>query len=157
MSRRLFDSGNLSFISDVHLLLIDEVHLLCDARGPVLEAGVVCRLAALGAMPQLQASGLAHLRTIAVSATIPNIRDVVAWLRVPQQGCMEFGDEMRPVHIAIAVNGYGSSRSDFLFERGLNDKVRRACVRGNAMLVGVTTLRRAAGWRGPLQRNDSAC
>jgi ATP-dependent DNA helicase HFM1/MER3 len=123
MSRRLYDSGNLSFISDISLLLIDEVHLLCENRGPTLEAGVVCRLKALGCMPQLQSSSLARLRIIAVSATIPNIGDIVAWLGVQAQGCKQFGEEMRPVQINTIVNGYGASKNDFLFERGLNDKV----------------------------------
>jgi ATP-dependent DNA helicase HFM1/MER3 len=99
------------------------VHLLCENRGPTLEAGVVCRLKALGCMPQLHSSSLAQLRIIAVSATIPNIADIVAWLDVRPQGCKQFGEEMRPVQIQVVVNGYGAFKNDFLFERGLNDKV----------------------------------
>jgi pre-mRNA-splicing helicase BRR2 len=59
----------------VKLVIIDEVHLLHDSRGPVLEA-IVARL-----IRQIeQTSEL--VRTVALSATLPNYLDVAAFLRV---------------------------------------------------------------------------
>lgn len=37
----------------VALVLIDEVHLLNDSRGAVLEAGVVSRIKMIGALPSM--------------------------------------------------------------------------------------------------------
>lgn len=123
LSRRTYNQGAMNFVADVALLLVDEVHLLCDDRGPTLEAGVVCRLRALGTLPQLAAAPLARLRLLAVSATIPNVRDVAAWLGVRPEGCKQFGEEMRPVQIATHVRGFPAAKNDFLFERSLNDRV----------------------------------
>jgi ATP-dependent DNA helicase HFM1/MER3 len=123
LSRKLYNNGDLKFISDVSLVLIDEVHLLCEDRGPTLEAGVVCRLKALGSMPQMQNTNVAHLRLMAVSATIPNIRDISTWLGVSDRGCKEYGEEMRPVQIQTIVRGFPAAKNDFLFEKRLNEKV----------------------------------
>lgn len=70
-------------VESIKLVLIDEVHLLGDeSRGPTLEA-LVCRMKSF-------TDHLAHgddkfhkreLRFVAVSATIPNIDDLAAWIK----------------------------------------------------------------------------
>lgn len=65
----------MGFFSDIALLLIDEVHLLNDPRGAVLE-GIVSRIKMLAHNPEMKSSSLAHVRFLAVSATIPNIEDL---------------------------------------------------------------------------------
>lgn len=77
----------MSFISDVALLLVDEVHMLSEDRGPTLEAGVVCRLRTLGSMRELASTNLSSMRILAASATIPNVHDIARWLSVEQDGC----------------------------------------------------------------------
>ncbi|PWA54412.1 ATP binding,ATP-dependent helicase,DNA helicase [Artemisia annua] len=67
--------GSLSFFSDISLVLIDEVHLLSDPRGAALEA-IVSRIKMIGRSPQMKSTPLAHVRFLAVSATIPNIEDL---------------------------------------------------------------------------------
>ena len=64
---------------------------------------------------------LSKVRFVAVSATIPNIADVAEWLMVPPLGIMVYGEEMRPVKLRTVVRGYASTKTDFLFERKLND------------------------------------
>lgn len=96
--------GGLSFFSDIALLLIDEVHLLNDPRGAVLEA-IVSRIKMLAHNPELKSSSLAHVRFLAVSATIPNIEDLAEWLKVPVRGVKRFGEEMRPVKLTTKVFG----------------------------------------------------
>eukprot|EP00892_Ulva_mutabilis_P002995 jgi/Ulvmu1/12697/UM095_0001.1 len=125
LSRRFFDSGNggMSFISDVALLLVDEVHMLSEDRGPTLEAGVVCRLRTLGSMRELAATNLSKIRILAASATIPNVYDIARWLGVQECACKVFGDEMRPVTIKTIVKAFPAAKNDFLFERRLNEKV----------------------------------
>ncbi|KAI7734384.1 hypothetical protein M8C21_024537 [Ambrosia artemisiifolia] len=128
--------GGLSFFSDISLVLIDEVHLLNDPRGAALEA-VVSRIKMIGRSPQMKTSPLAHVRFLAVSATIPNIDDLAEWLMVPTQGIKRFGEEMRPVKLTtkflavllfgiylmlkFLLAGYTPAKNDFLFEKRLQN------------------------------------
>ncbi|KAL8241724.1 hypothetical protein R6Q59_012026 [Mikania micrantha] len=114
--------GGLGFFSDISLVLIDEVHLLNDPRGAALEA-VVSRIKMIGRSPQMETSPLAHVRFLAVSATIPNIDDLAEWLMVPIQGIKRFGEEMRPVKLTTKVFGYTPAKNDFLFEKRLQNYV----------------------------------
>ena len=75
----------------VRLIIIDEVHLLHDSRGPVLEA-IVART--IRQVEQTQE----YVRLVALSATLPNYRDVALFLRVNHdKGLFYFGSEYRPV------------------------------------------------------------
>lgn len=125
LSRRCFDTGSMRFVSDVALLLIDEVHVVSETRGPTLEAGVVCRLQSLGSMPQMHGTNLHSLRIVAASATIPNVYDIARWIKAPEEGCKVFGEEMRPVTIKTVVKAFprNAGKNDFLFEKNLNQKV----------------------------------
>lgn len=75
MTRFGIKDGGLSFFSDISLVLIDEVHLLNDPRGAALEA-IISRIKMISRSPQMETSPLAHVRILAVSATIPNIDDL---------------------------------------------------------------------------------
>lgn len=79
MSRYGIESGGLSFFSDIALLLIDEVHLLNDPRGAVLEA-IVSRIKIVSCNPKMKLNPLAQVRFLALSATIPNIEDLGIFL-----------------------------------------------------------------------------
>lgn len=108
--------GGMSFFSDIALFCIDEVHILGDERGPALEA-VVSRLKLLSRLPSLAGTPLSRLRLLAVSATIPNVADVGAWLGAPRGFSPSFGDEYRACALEVKVHGYNAAKSDFLFER----------------------------------------
>ncbi|XP_050559802.1 putative U5 small nuclear ribonucleoprotein 200 kDa helicase [Spodoptera frugiperda] len=83
--------GERSFTNLVRLIIIDEVHLLHDERGPVLEA-LVART--LRTVEQTQE----EVRLVGLSATLPNYTDVAAFLRVkPDQGLFYFDNSFRPV------------------------------------------------------------
>ncbi|KAI1362288.1 hypothetical protein F5Y08DRAFT_355447 [Xylaria arbuscula] len=102
----------------VRLVLIDEVHILKDTRGATLEA-VVSRMKTIGA----------NIRFVAISATVPNIRDVAVWLGRDHQNQLEparyevFGEEMRPVKLQRHVYGYDGAPNDFIFEKSLDGKL----------------------------------
>merc|ERR550514_2177378 len=81
----------------LRLLIIDEVHLLHDGRGPVLEA-LVAR--SIRQMEQTQEA----IRIVALSATLPNYTDVAIFLRVdPEKGLFVFGNHYRPVPLEMAL------------------------------------------------------
>ncbi|ORY80305.1 Sec63 Brl domain-domain-containing protein [Protomyces lactucae-debilis] len=79
-----------SYTNLVRLLIIDEIHLLHDDRGPVLES-IICRahrVAERGAPP---------IRLVGLSATLPNYQDVATFLRVdPATGIFYFDQTYRP-------------------------------------------------------------
>ncbi|KAI9356548.1 Sec63 Brl domain-containing protein [Zopfochytrium polystomum] len=79
-----------SYTSLVRLIIIDEIHLLHDERGPVLES-IVSRT--IRTMEQTQDP----VRIVALSATLPNFVDVATFLRVdPNHGLFFFDNSYRP-------------------------------------------------------------
>ncbi|KAG9390949.1 ATP-dependent DNA helicase HFM1 [Carpediemonas membranifera] len=119
-TRKYADQENV--VGFTQLLLIDEIHLLNENRGPTLES-LVARLRTLGGSPQFAGSALETLRTIAVSATIPNIEDIAAWLGVRQTGLLKFDQSYRPVPLERRVLAYPEAKSEFLFDRNLDYKI----------------------------------
>ncbi|CAI2164952.1 17078_t:CDS:2 [Funneliformis geosporum] len=79
-----------SYTNLVKLIIIDEVHLLHDDRGPVLES-IVART--IRHMEQTQEM----IRLVGLSATLPNYGDVATFLRVdPKKGLFHFDSTFRP-------------------------------------------------------------
>lgn len=75
----------------VRLIIIDEIHLLHDTRGPVLEALVARTIRNVETTQQM-------VRLVGLSATLPNYEDVAAFLRVdPSKGLFYFDSSYRPV------------------------------------------------------------
>ncbi|GAB3041476.1 DEAD/DEAH box helicase [Natronobiforma cellulositropha] len=105
---RKHDSRRYDFVTSVDVCIIDEVHLLdADRRGSVLEVSI-SRLRRLCAP-----------RIVALSATMPNVEDVAAWLESPPECTFEFGDEYRPVDLNPGVKTYTHGENSFA------DKYRR--------------------------------
>ena len=107
-----YSRKSLDYLSKINLLLIDEVHMLnFEERGATLEA-VISRI-----------MSISNPRVIAVSATIPNIKEVAQWLKVSTDMTFVFGDEYRPVKINKVVLGFKSSNNPYTFEKILNYKL----------------------------------
>ncbi|XP_037076641.1 LOW QUALITY PROTEIN: putative U5 small nuclear ribonucleoprotein 200 kDa helicase, partial [Pollicipes pollicipes] len=83
--------GERTFTQLVRLMIFDEIHLLHDERGPVLEA-LVARTIRNMELTQDQ------VRLVGLSATLPNYHDVAMFLRVkPETGLFYFDNSFRPV------------------------------------------------------------
>ena len=81
---------DMSYTSLVRLIIIDEIHLLHDDRGPVLES-IVSRT-----IRKIEQTG-DPVRLVGLSATLPNYRDVASFLRVdPLNGLFHFDGSFRP-------------------------------------------------------------
>ena len=105
---RKHDSRRYGFVTDVDLVIIDEVHLLdSESRGSVLEVTVA------------RFRRLCQPRIVALSATMPNVEDVAAWLDAPPEATFQFGDEYRPVPLHADVKTYSRGENAFA------DKYRR--------------------------------
>ncbi|KAL8950757.1 MAG: hypothetical protein Q9222_003231 [Ikaeria aurantiellina] len=81
---------DMSYTNLVRLIIIDEIHLLHDDRGPVLES-IVSRT-----IRKIEQTG-DPVRLVGLSATLPNYRDVASFLRVdPIHGLFHFDSSYRP-------------------------------------------------------------
>ncbi|XP_047332165.1 DExH-box ATP-dependent RNA helicase DExH12-like [Impatiens glandulifera] len=87
-------SGDRTYTQLVKLLIIDEIHLLHDNRGPVLES-IVART-----VRQIETTK-EHIRLVGLSATLPNYEDVAVFLRVNlDKGLFHFDNSYRPCPLA---------------------------------------------------------
>ncbi|KAJ0262082.1 Brr2 [Hirschfeldia incana] len=95
-------SGDRTYTQLVRLLIIDEIHLLHDNRGPVLESIVARTLRQIETTKE-------NIRLVGLSATLPNYEDVAIFLRVDlKKGLFKFDRSYRPVplgqqYIGISV------------------------------------------------------
>ena len=72
-------------------MIIDEIHLLHDDRGPVLESLIARTIRQVESTQEM-------VRLIGLSATLPNYEDVATFLRVdPKKGLFFFDNSYRPV------------------------------------------------------------
>ncbi|UYV81297.1 SNRNP200 [Cordylochernes scorpioides] len=83
--------GEKTYSQIVRLIIFDEIHLLHDERGPVLEALVARTIRNVETTQEA-------VRLVGLSATLPNYKDVAAFLRVsPKGGIFHFDKSYRPV------------------------------------------------------------
>lgn len=92
-------SSDTSYTNLVKLIIIDEIHLLHDERGPVLES-IVARTI------RHEIATREAVRLVGLSATLPNYKDVARFLRVdPKKGLFFFDATFRPCPLAQCFIG----------------------------------------------------
>ncbi|KAL7153162.1 hypothetical protein ABFS83_04G147200 [Erythranthe nasuta] len=127
-------SSDMALSMLVKLLIIDEVHLLNDDRGPVIEALVARTLRQVESTQSM-------IRIVGLSATLPNYLEVAQFLRVnPDAGLFFFDSGYRPVpleqqYIGISERNY-SARNELMNEICYN-KVVDSLRRGHQVMVFV--------------------
>ncbi|XP_025099015.1 LOW QUALITY PROTEIN: activating signal cointegrator 1 complex subunit 3-like [Pomacea canaliculata] len=88
-----------SYVKAVALLVIDEIHLLGDERGPVLEV-IVSRT-------NFISSHTSHkVRIVGLSTALANARDLADWLGIKEMGLFNFRPSVRPVPLEVHVKGF---------------------------------------------------
>ena len=103
-SSRKFSTTH-KFVRDVSVIIIDEVHLLdSDGRGGVLEA-LITR------MKRIRDN---KVRIVALSATMPNVREVAQWIGATEERTFAFDDSYRPVPLKADVFGYNPGKNKFV-------------------------------------------
>ncbi|KAK9846320.1 hypothetical protein WJX81_001437 [Elliptochloris bilobata] len=107
--------GDVAIVAVVRLLIIDEVHLLNDERGPVIETLIARTLR------QVEASQ-SMIRIVGLSATLPNYHDVGTFLGVnPNTGLFYFDASYRPVPLEMQF--VGVSERNILAQKNIMDEV----------------------------------
>ncbi|OMO53157.1 hypothetical protein CCACVL1_28841, partial [Corchorus capsularis] len=108
-------SSDMSLSMLVKLLIIDEVHLLNDDRGPVIEALVARTLRQVESTQSM-------IRIVGLSATLPNYIQVAQFLRVnPETGLFFFDSSYRPV--PLAQQYIGISEQNFVARNELLNEI----------------------------------
>ncbi|XP_070568490.1 activating signal cointegrator 1 complex subunit 3-like [Ptychodera flava] len=127
-------TGDVALTQIVKLLIIDEVHLLHEDRGAVIESLVARTLR------QVESSQ-SMIRIIGLSATLPNYLDVAQFLRVnPYQGLFFFDGRFRPVPLGQTFIGIKTiNRMQQLkdMDQVCYDKVVDMVERGHQVMVFV--------------------
>eukprot|EP00850_Spirogloea_muscicola_P003370 SM000013S26539 [mRNA] locus=s13:882491:898189:- [translate_table: standard] len=108
-------SSDVALASLVRLLIVDEVHLLNDDRGPVIETLVARTLR------QVESSQ-SMIRIVGLSATLPNYKEVAQFLRVNlDTGLFFFDGSYRPV--PLAQQYIGVSEQNFVLRNSLMNEI----------------------------------
>lgn len=89
-----------SYVKEVALLVIDEIHMLGEDRGPVLEV-IVSRANFIASHTERP------LRIIGLSTAVANARDLADWLGITGTiGLYNFRPSVRPVPLEAHIQGY---------------------------------------------------
>lgn len=128
-------TGEGELATKVRLLIIDEVHLLHDERGSVIETIVARTL-------RLVESSQSLIRIVGLSATLPNYVDVADFLRVNRwQGLFYFDSSFRPVPLEqhfLGVKGkVGSQQARANLDKACFEKVSELVQAGHQVMVFV--------------------
>lgn len=88
-----------NYVKDVALIVIDEIHLLGEDRGPVLEV-IVSRT------NFIQSHTSRRLRIIGLSTALANAKDLANWLNIGEMGLYNFRPSVRPVPLEVHISGH---------------------------------------------------
>nr|XP_045603528.1 activating signal cointegrator 1 complex subunit 3-like [Procambarus clarkii] len=88
-----------SYVKQVSLIIIDEIHLLGEDRGPVLEV-IVSRTNYISSHTNK------GLRIIGLSTALANAKDLANWLNIGQVGLYNFRPSVRPVPLEVHISGF---------------------------------------------------
>ena len=91
-----------SYVQQVSLVIIDEIHLLGGDRGPILEI-IVSR------MNYIASQTKGSVRLAGMSTACANAMDLANWLGV-KEGLFNFRHSVRPVPLEIYIDGFPEQR-----------------------------------------------
>mmetsp|Transcript_13654 Transcript_13654/g.49673 ORF Transcript_13654/g.49673 Transcript_13654/m.49673 type:complete len:2207 (-) Transcript_13654:489-7109(-) len=90
---------NRGYVKKVGLIVIDEIHLLGQDRGPILEV-IVSR------MRYIASQTSQAVRFVGLSTALANARDLGDWLGIDNEGLFNFKPSVRPVPMEVHIQGY---------------------------------------------------
>ena len=88
-----------SYVRNVGLIIIDEIHLLGEDRGPILEV-IVSR------MRYISTKTAQPVRIVGLSTAMANAHDLAEWLGIPADGLYNFKPSVRPVPLEVHIAGF---------------------------------------------------
>ncbi|GET86899.1 ATP-dependent RNA helicase, putative [Leishmania tarentolae] len=138
--------SNEELVNQVRLIIMDEIHLLNEERGPVLEA-LVARTLRHGELNPEQ-----RVRLVGLSATLPNYKDVANFLQADlREGLKVFGPEYRPVPLEQTfiglqhTSGVPKRNKEFELDRLAYEEVVKNVREGHQVMVFVHSRKQTVG------------
>ncbi|KAJ8608527.1 hypothetical protein CTAYLR_005750 [Chrysophaeum taylorii] len=135
VTRKQGTEGSLA--ARCRLLVVDEIHLLAEERGAVLEC-VVARTR------RLVESSQSGVRLVGLSATLPNYADVADFLACPDEAVFFFGSEFRPVPLKqtfVGITEQKRLKAAAKLDELAFDYARRAVQDGHQVMIFVHSRR----------------
>ncbi|KAK6455315.1 RNA helicase-related protein required for pre-mRNA splicing [Scheffersomyces xylosifermentans] len=136
----------VAYVKLVRLIIVDEIHLLHDERGPVLE-NILSRT-----LRQVESSGEA-VRLVGLSATLPNYKDVAQFLRVDlEKGLFYFDASYRPCPLEqefIGIKEKKAIKKLSAMNEACYDKLVECCEKKHQLIIFVHSRKetfRTAKW-----------
>ena len=104
-----------SYVQQVSLVIIDEIHLLGGDRGPILEI-IVSRMNYIASQKE------GSVRLVGMSTACANATDLANWLGVKRTegGLFNFRHSVRPVPLEIYIDGFPEQRGFCPFMQSMN-------------------------------------
>ncbi|KAH8381944.1 hypothetical protein KR009_001110 [Drosophila setifemur] len=87
------------YVQHVSLIVIDEIHLLGEDRGPVIEV-IVSRTNFISSHTGRS------IRIVGLSTALANAQDLANWLGITKMGLYNFKPSVRPVPLQVHINGF---------------------------------------------------
>ncbi|XP_037940900.1 activating signal cointegrator 1 complex subunit 3 [Teleopsis dalmanni] len=87
------------YVKNVVLIVIDEIHLLGEDRGPVIEV-IVSRTNFITSHTRQP------IRIVGLSTALANAQDLANWLGITKIGLYNFKPSVRPVPLQVHINGF---------------------------------------------------
>ena len=88
-----------AFVRAVGLVIIDEIHLLGEERGPILEV-IISRMRHIALKTEQP------VRIVGLSTAMANAHDLADWLGIPPDGLYNFKPSVRPVPLEVHIAGF---------------------------------------------------
>lgn len=88
-----------NYVQKVALIIIDEIHLLGEDRGPVLEV-IISRTNFISSHTTRK------LRIVGLSTALANAVDLANWLGIKEMGLYNFRPSVRPVPLEVHISGF---------------------------------------------------
>lgn len=88
-----------SYVKKVALIVIDEIHLLGEDRGPVLEV-IISRTNFISSHTHKK------VRIVGLSTALANAIDLANWLGIDEMGLYNFRPSVRPVPLEVHISGF---------------------------------------------------
>jgi len=127
-------SSDIALTKLVRLLIIDEIHLLHEERGPVLESIVARTLRQVESTQEM-------IRIVGLSATLPNYKDVAQFIRAPASGTFYFDSSYRPVPLTQNFIGVKDDRGLLAQKNEMNalcyEKLEKSLKEGHQVMIFV--------------------
>ncbi|WLF80619.1 Pre-mRNA-splicing helicase BRR2 [Lodderomyces elongisporus] len=121
---------NHEYLSLIKLVIIDEIHLLHDQRGPVLES-IIARI---------NRDQENEVRIVGLSATLPNYNDVAKFIGANEEGIFYFDSSYRPCPLEqkfVVIKDQKALKKRLAIDEACYDLVHKTLKQNHQLIVFV--------------------